>query len=193
MSRAVNVSHLATDDWQHAMVSGNGRQGVLCYGGPARPAPDPVARAALPAGGRAAGATAHRGRSCPSCASSACAGRFAEAADAVVDLAVAGDARYAQLRQADPFVGAGTLTVALPDRPGAVTGWRREVDFATGVVRQTWTDGAGPVSLEVFVSRPHDVVVVRLRGEPDRAGDPGPDRRRAPGTASSSPGRSGSA
>ena len=29
------ISTTSTDDWEHALVTGNGRQGALCHGGPA--------------------------------------------------------------------------------------------------------------------------------------------------------------
>lgn len=164
MVTAVNVSSVCTDDWEHALISGNGRQGVLCYGTPAAlrltfsherlflPVDEPLD-------------PPDTGSILAELRSLCYAGRFQDAADAVVRLAVAQDARYARLRQVDPFVGAATLTVVPRGRPGGHTGWRRSVDFATGVVAQAWSDAAGWVRQRVFASRPHDVVVLRLRGD----------------------------
>lgn len=168
MTAAVNVSHLAPDDWEHAMVTGNGRQGVLCYGSPAElrltfsherlflPVDEPLD-------------PPDTGGILPRLRTLCHAGRFQQASDEVVALATRADGRYANLRQADPFVGAATLTLTPIGRPTGhaglrPTGWRREVDFGTGVVRQMWTDPSGPVRQEVFVSRADDVVAVRLTG-----------------------------
>jgi len=156
------VSRLCSDDWEHAMVTGNGRQGALVYGGPHAlritlsherlflPVDDP-----RPPPGTA--------RVLPRLRELAYAGRYQDAADEVVALAAAEDPGYARLRWPDPFIGAATLTLLV-----AVAGsgpWRRSVDLATGVVRQEW----GELAQDVFVSRVRDVVAVRVRA-PDLTG-----------------------
>ncbi|GIF15411.1 glycosyl hydrolase family 95 catalytic domain-containing protein [Actinoplanes teichomyceticus] len=149
-------SPTTTTDWEHALISGNGRQGALCYGSPeallftlaheavfqpvTEPLPAPATAAAL-----------------PRLRAMLAADRFAEAAHEVCDLAVAGDPGYAGTRWVDPLIGAATLTVT-PDRPGP--GWSRGTDFHTGVVVQRW-DG---VTCEAFVSRPADALIVRITG-----------------------------
>jgi hypothetical protein len=150
------TSSVTTEDWEHALITGNGRQGALCYGSPAalrftlahedvfqpitEPLPAPATAAALP---RLREILAE--------------GRFADAADAVCDLAVAEHPGYADTRWIDPLIGTATLTFT-PDRPGS--GWSRGTDFGTGVVLQQW-DG---VVCEAFVSRPADALVIRVTG-----------------------------
>jgi alpha-L-fucosidase 2 len=68
----------------------------------------------------------------------------------------------------DPYQPHGDIALFMPTE-GAVTGYRRETDFATGVVTVGWTDGSTDFERSVFVSRADDVVVLRARGsEPGR-------------------------
>ncbi|GAA4598518.1 hypothetical protein BJY16_002741 [Actinoplanes octamycinicus] len=145
-----------TEDWEHALITGNGRQGALCHGSPAalrftlahervfqpvtEPLPAPLTAPVLP-----------RLREMLR------DGRFAEAATEVVELASAEHPGFAETRWIDPLIGTATLTV-IPDRPGR--GWSRQTDFGTGVVRHQW-DG---VTCEAFLSRPADALLVRLTG-----------------------------
>jgi alpha-L-fucosidase 2 len=160
-----------TECWEEALITGNGRQGALCYGGPAgirvtlaherlflplnRPLDPPETASIL-----------------PDLRALLYAGRYQEAADLVVAHAARVEPQYGELRWIDPFIGAATLTLAgQPPGPSAARDFRRSTDYTTGVVTQEWTTNAGSASVEVFVSRVHDVVVVRLRG-------PGPWRLR---------------
>lgn len=147
---------ITTEDWEHALISGNGRQGVLCYGSPAalrftlahedvfqpvtEPLPAPATAAALP----------HLRELLEE-------GHFARAAEEVCDIATTEHPGYAETRWIDPLIGTATLTV-VPDRPG--DGWSRDTDFGTGVVRFQW-DG---VTCETFASRPDDTVLIRITG-----------------------------
>ncbi|WP_430783081.1 glycosyl hydrolase family 95 catalytic domain-containing protein [Actinoplanes sp. G11-F43] len=144
------------DDWEHALISGNGRQGALCHGSPdvlrftlahedlfqpvTEPLPAPDTAAAL-----------------PHLRELLAADRFRDTARAVCDIAVQEHPGYAETRWIDPLIGAGTLTFT-PDHPGP--GYERGTDFTTGVVRQTW---AGVVA-DAFVSRAADVLVIRITG-----------------------------
>ncbi|BBH66388.1 hypothetical protein ACTI_30730 [Actinoplanes sp. OR16] len=146
----------ATEDWEHALITGNGRQGALCYGTPAalrftlaheglfqpitEPLPAPPTATILP-------------RLRELIATS----RFAEAAQAVCDVAAAAHAGYEETRWIDPLIPAGTLTFT-PAAAGG--GYVRGTDFTTGVVRQSWDD----VVCDAFVSRVDDVLAVRIRG-----------------------------
>ncbi|HLT12125.1 MAG TPA: glycoside hydrolase N-terminal domain-containing protein [Micromonosporaceae bacterium] len=163
MGTAVNVSRQYAGDWEHAFITGNGRQGVLCYGDPSEllltlsherlflPVDEPLE-------------APNTGRILPRLRELCHAGRYQDAADAVVRHAIADERRYRELRQADPFIGAATLAIAFAG-PTAHHKWRRSVDFATGLVEQSWSTAAGTVRQEVFASRPHDLVVQRLRSE----------------------------
>lgn len=165
MGRSVNVSRSATDDWEEAMVSGNGRQGALCYGSPGRPRITlSHERLFLPAYPPLD--PPETARILPELRLLLSVGRYRAAAERAQAFAAAGEPGYATTRPTDPFVGAGTLTF-VPRVDGPARDYRREVDFTTGVVTQRWTTDAGEATVRVFVSRPADVVVVDLAGLPD--------------------------
>ncbi len=142
------------------MISGNGRQGLLFWGGPeairltlsherlfqpvSAPLPPPGTAAILP---ELRGLLRAR--------------RFQDAADRVCAHAAAEDPGYRELRWVDPLIGAATLTFT-PRKSSsqAISGYARSTDFATGVVTQRW-DG---VVCEAFVSRADDVVALRVTG-----------------------------
>jgi hypothetical protein len=155
-------SRTATDDWEEALIVGNGRQGALCYGGPSRvlvtvsherlflpvlPPLDPPHTAPL----------------VPTIRGLIRSGRPQDAADLVTRAAAEAEPGYASTRGIDPFVGAATLTCTPePSVPGR--GYTRSTDFSTGVVTQRWHTDAGPAGVSAFVSRAHDVVALRLHG-----------------------------
>ncbi|GAA4925093.1 glycosyl hydrolase family 95 catalytic domain-containing protein [Actinoplanes utahensis] len=163
------------EDWEHALISGNGRQGALCHGSPAalrftlahedlfQPVTEP-----LPA--------PHTAPALPRLRELLDADRFRDAARAVCDLAVDEHPGYGETRWIDPLIGAGTLTFT-PASPG--DGYLRGTDFATGVVRQTWNPAGSPdcltpaetarrtsrgVVVDAFVSRPDDALIIRITG-----------------------------
>jgi hypothetical protein len=155
-------SRTRTDDWEAALITGNGRQGALCYGGPRAvritvsherlflpldPPLDPPDTAPLLPRIRALLGEA----------------RYAEAANLVVDAAADAEPAYRTTRPIDPFIGAATLT-CVPRPVGRARNYRRGTDFSTGVVTQRWETSAGPAGMSAFVSRAHDVVAVRLHG-----------------------------
>ncbi len=158
MGDPVNVSKLCPDDWEHALVTGNGRQGAACYGGPAAvrvtlsherlflPVDEPLE-------------PPDTGAALPRLRDLLYAGQFQAAADEVMAIAIRGDARYRELRQSDPFIGAATVTFTA-DR-ARDEGWRRSVDHRSGLVTQR----CAGLRQDVFVSRPHDLVVIRLRAQ----------------------------
>jgi hypothetical protein len=155
-SRTVGV------DWEDAMVSGNGRQGVLCHG-----APDALrftlsheqlflpVDAPLDPPNTAPVLNELRGL--------LLSGLPQAAADRVCQVAVAEQSAYRELRWIDPFVGAATIAIDRPGR-GQVTDYRRATDPATGVVLQRWRDDGGIMSVAAFASRADDAVVIWVRG-----------------------------
>ncbi|MGW5263255.1 glycosyl hydrolase family 95 catalytic domain-containing protein [Microbispora sp. NPDC004025] len=160
MDQGVNgfVSHTRTGDWEHALISGNGRQGALVYGAgpemrvtlsherlflPTLPPIDPPETA----------------RILPELRALLHAGEFRRAAGRVMEVAVEQDPGYADLRLVDPLIGAGTLTYTHGTAP---EGYARSCDFTTGLATQEWP---GVLRQEVFVSRARDVVVIRLLGD----------------------------
>lgn len=155
-------SSTASDDWEEGLVAGNGRQGALSYGRPGTLRIGlcherlflPV-EPALPAPQTA--------RILPQLRAALLRGAGRTAAEQVVTLARTADPGYAQLRRIDPLIGAGTLSVTgLP-----ADGYERGVEYATGVVWQRH----GGVRCELFVSRADDVVVLRLRADPQCPSD----------------------
>jgi alpha-L-fucosidase 2 len=155
-------SRTASDNWEEALIVGNGRQGALCYGGPARllvtvsherlflpvlPPIDPPHTAPL----------------LPTIRGLIRSGRPQAAADLVARAAADADPGYATTRGIDPFVGAATLTCT-PEPNLAGRDYVRSTDFSTGVVTQRWQTDAGPAGMAAFVSRAHDVVALRLHG-----------------------------
>jgi len=147
------------------MVSGNGRQGALCYGWPGRPRITlSHERLFLPA--HPPLDPPQTARILPELRLLLSVGRYRAAAERAQAFAAAGEPGYTTTRPTNPFVGAGTLTF-VPRVAGPARDYRREVDLATGVVTQRWATDAGEAAVRVFVSRPADVVVADLAGLPD--------------------------
>jgi hypothetical protein len=159
----------AVNDWERALVTGNGRQGALCGG-----TPDALTltvsheRLFFPLGPPLDPPDTGRILSyLPELREMLDAGRYAEAARAVCD-AAAEEPRYAKTVWIDPLVAAATVTLR-PDRSGPVRDFRRGVDLSTGLVTQRWRDEGGEVRVDVFASRPADAIVVRFRGSAEIA------------------------
>ncbi|MDP9792047.1 hypothetical protein J2S43_000559 [Catenuloplanes nepalensis] len=164
----LHTDHTPAREWEHAMISGNGRQGLLFWGGPeeirltlsherlflpvSEPLPPPDTAAILPELRRLLA-----GR------------RFADAAHRVCAHATADEPGYTDVRWVDPLIGAATISFA-PAR-GEADGYARSTDFATGVVTQSW----GGVVCAAFVSRADDVVVFRVSGTNRTDGTDGTD------------------
>ncbi|GAA1765743.1 glycoside hydrolase N-terminal domain-containing protein [Luedemannella helvata] len=159
------VSRSPAPTWEHGLITGNGRQGAVVHGTPGAIAID-LAHERLRHPVQAPLDPPPTAEVLPELRRLLRDGRRQEAADLVVTVAGKADPGYAELRWIDPFIGAGTLTLTLD--PAA--DWIRATDFATGLVAHAWHDGRGEVRVETFVSRPHDVVVVRLRADHPVAG-----------------------
>ncbi len=149
--------------WEEALISGNGRQGALCYGDasqwrvtlsherlflPLCPPLEPPGTVEI----------------LPELRQLLLSGHYQQAAERVCAFAAAEQPGYRDLRWVDPFIGAATLTYT-PESPGS--DYHRAVDFSTGVVSQWWRTRSGEISTTLFVSRPDDVVVARLTGPLD--------------------------
>ncbi len=90
------------------------------------------------------------------------AGEYGRAARTVVKLSEAEG--YTGLRWTDSFLPACDLTIRLADA-GAVSEYRRELDFTTGLAGVAWSDSRGTVRREWFVSRADGAVVLRLSAD----------------------------
>ncbi|WP_170316947.1 glycoside hydrolase N-terminal domain-containing protein [Acrocarpospora corrugata] len=150
-------SRTCTDDWEHALITGNGRQGALVYGGPrALRVTFSHERLFLPVGPPLD--PPNTVRILPELRSLLYGGAYQQAADRVLDLAIEENPAYAELRQIDPLVPSATLTF----RPlTSSSPYFRECDFTSGVVTQGWPGFAQ----EVFASRADDVIAIRLTGD----------------------------
>ncbi|MEV0393559.1 glycosyl hydrolase family 95 catalytic domain-containing protein [Polymorphospora rubra] len=156
-----STSRLPADTWEHALVTGNGRQGALCWGRPADGLRLTVSHERLFLPLHPPLEPPDTARILPRLRGLLDSGRYAQAAAEVCRVAVADEPAYAGTVWIDPLVGAATLTVT-PSRPGPVRDYRRTVDTATGLVTQRWRDAAGEVRVEVFASRPADAIVARV-------------------------------
>lgn len=147
--------------WEEALVTGNGRQGALCYGDAGdlnvslsherlflpktEPLPPPETARIL-----------------PDLRSLLYAGHYREAAEKVCSFATSEDPRYADLRWIDPLIGAAALAF---HSLCPVEANERAIDLTTGVVTLRGQTATGPISHDIFVSRPANVVVSRTRAD----------------------------
>ena len=154
------VSSQPATNWENALISGNGKFGALVYGQPldetivlnhARlfmPLHEP-----LPPVDTASHLKEIR--------QMLAAGEYQRAADFVVELSK--KSGYAGKRWTDPFVPAFDVRVKMVGN-ATVGNYLRSVDFATGVAAVSWSDERGAFQRQLFVSRPDDVVVLRIKG-----------------------------
>jgi alpha-L-fucosidase 2 len=153
--------------WEHALVTGNGRQGALCYGTPeALKLTVSHERLFFPLGPPLD--PPDTARILPELREMIEQGRYAEAARAVCETATAEEPRYAETIWIDPLVGAATVTLHR-ESAGPARDFRRDVDLHTGLVTLRWRDDDGEAGAEVFASRAADAIVVRFRGSAEMA------------------------
>ena len=86
-------------------------------------------------------------------------GKFGEASRFVVDLA--NSEGYTGKHATDLFIPAFRLDIYGDSTK--VADYRRTVDFSTGEVEVKWQDKRGTFSRQFFVSRPDNVIVIRLK------------------------------
>ncbi len=86
-------------------------------------------------------------------------GKYAEASQFVVDLA--NSEGYNGKHATDPFIPAFRMNVVSDSLK--VKNYARTVDFTTGEVEVKWEDENGVYSRQTFISRPENVVAIRLR------------------------------
>jgi hypothetical protein len=138
--------------WEDAFLSGNGRHGAMVHGDPADERIIVNHHLLVRPNGSEHARAPHLAPDLERLRDDVLAGRAASA----VARATAGR----ELRWVRPFHPGFALRVVRPT--AGIAGYRREVDFRTGVVRSTWTEGAGAWRAETFVSRADDVIVHRL-------------------------------
>lgn len=147
-------------DWEHALVSGNGKFGALVFGQPldekiilnhARlylPLHEP-----LPPVNTAAHLNEIRKMISD--------GQYQSAADFVV--ALSEKENYGPKRWTDPFIPAFDIKIRMSS-DGEVKNYYRAVDFSTGVASVNWCDKRDSFQRKLFVSRPDDAVVLSIAG-----------------------------
>jgi len=152
------VSRQAADNWEQALVTGNGKLGAMVFGVPLdetiivnhgrlylplNPPLPPPATAPLLSEMRRLMA----------------AGTYQKAADLVVT--TADQAGYRGKRWTDPFIPACDLNLHMEPR-GQVNDYQRSVNFANGVAAVNWNDERGSFTRRVFASRADDLIAVSL-------------------------------
>lgn len=85
-------------------------------------------------------------------------GKYTEASRFIVDLA--NSEGYQGKHATDPFIPAFRMNIVSDSL--ITKNYVRTVDFATGEVEVKWEDKNGAFSRKVFISRPDNVVVIRL-------------------------------
>lgn len=154
------LSSRPADNWEDALVTGNGTQGAMVFGSPESetlilnhgrlylplhaPLPPPDTAAIL-----------------PELRKLLAEGKYQEAADRVVS--VAKSEGYKGKHWTDPFIPACDLRLGMPAE-GSVTGYERTVDFSTAVATVSWSDDRGRFKRRMFASRADDVIVISITG-----------------------------
>lgn len=174
-AQIVLTSEAPASNWQNALIAGNGRQGVMVHGKPLEETivlnheklwvPAQPVKPDVPNMVEAIG----RARSL------ARAGKFGPAASIVFNEFGNGNAKMfpkeALIRPGPRFglnyVHPGAyLKISIP-KQGNPNEYRRTLTLDSGEISVAWNDDRGRWQRDVFVSRPHNVIVARLR-KPDR-------------------------
>ena len=151
--------------WDRGFLSGNGTQGAIYYGAPGRELVTlNHALLFLPLGNKAV--VPQLGDKLPELRR-----RIGEQGHDKAMLWWMEQAKpfgYTGLLNTDPF-HPGLELELLTQPVGSVRDYLRTEDFATGEVSVRWSDDRGEFQRQLFVSRPDNVVVLRLRGEGPKA------------------------
>lgn len=152
------ISSQQADSWEKALISGNGKMGVLVMGHPKNetiivnhaglfmPLNEPL----LPVN-QASHLAEIRGLIAE--------GQYQRAADLVVELSQ--KEGYGEKRWTDPFVPAFDILVSMTN-VGNIRDYVRGVDFQTGLTAVRWIDEQGIFVRKIFVSRADNVIVLSI-------------------------------
>jgi alpha-L-fucosidase 2 len=155
------VSTRPAENWEEALISGNGTIGALVM---SRPLDETIIFSherlfmpvdpSQPVVNMAPHLDTVRGK--------IDGGRYREAAEFVSELAR--KQGYRGMRWTDPLIPAFDLKVTM-NPAGKMRGYGRSVDFQTGVAFVRWEDERGVFLRRLFVSRADKIAVLSLRGE----------------------------
>ena len=146
--------------WEESLVTGNGTMGVMVAGNPYNEAIVfnhallylPLYQPLKPVS---------QGRHLEKIRKMMLDHKFAEASRFVVDLA--NSEGYRGKHATDCFVPAFRMNMASDS--SEVKEYARTVNFATGEVEVKWKDNNGTFSRQTFVSRPDNLIIIRLRSD----------------------------
>ncbi len=144
--------------WEESLVSGNGTMGVMVEGNPYHESIVfnhallylPIHKPIKPVS---------QGKHLQEIRQMMLDGKYTEASQFVVDLA--NSEGYTGKHATDPFIPAFRMNIVSDS--SEIKDYTRTVDFTTGEIEVKWNDKKGVFSRQVFISRPDNVVVIRLR------------------------------
>ena len=148
----------AASKWEESLVTGNGTMGIMVEGNPYRESVVfnhallylPLHKPLKPVS---------QGKYLNEIRQMMLERKFGEASRFVVDLA--NSEGYTGKHATDLFIPAFRLDICGDSTK--VADYRRTVDFSTGEVEVKWQDKRGTFSRQFFVSRPDNVIVIRLK------------------------------
>lgn len=154
------VSSTPASVWQEALMTGNGKMGVLVFG-------DPNDDRIIFNHERLYEPLAEVPQAPPKVASVMpelrrllLEGQYEKARKVFAEAAWA--AGFSELQWTDPYHPAMAMLIS-QSREGALADYSRSVDFRTGEVSVKWRDDQGAFDRRCFVSRPDDVIVQHFR------------------------------
>ena len=155
------ISTEPAKDWEHALVSGNGKFGALVFG---QPLDEKIilnhSRLFLPL--HEPLPPVHSGPYLGEIRRMMAGGEYQKAADLIVELTQ--KENYGPKRWTDPFIPAFDIKVRMAAE-GEVKDYYRSVDFSTGVASVCWSDNRDSYRRRLFVSRADDAVVLSISGQ----------------------------
>ncbi|MEI6945624.1 glycoside hydrolase family 95 protein [Paraflavisolibacter sp. H34] len=146
-------------NWEESLVSGNGTMGAMVSGHVAHDSITfnqtqlflPFHQPLLPPS---------QGKHLEEIRALLLAGKYQEASQYVVDLAKTEG--YNGKHSSDPYIPAFRLEV-VHDAAAAIKSYARTTDFQSGEVTVKWEEQNGTFSRQLFISRPDNLIVMRLR------------------------------
>ncbi len=150
-------SEVPAKNWQHGLLTGNGTLGAIVMGDPYD---DTIylsdSRIYLPLA--KSPKYIEMAQRLPAIRELCLAGEFRSAGEQII----AARSQYSFLDQRDPFIGAFSLGIRVPKR--GLLRMQRTVDFLTAEACISFEDDLGISKRAAFVSREHNVLVLRLDG-----------------------------